>query len=87
MDTIGFGDNRPDMGDDDTVMEKINDLVKKTKDIRGLTKIAAVIITESFWAETYSLEMILQKIDSALGFVPSDSIVVVGTKSNKADKE
>lgn len=84
MDTIGFGDNRPGMDDDDFVMDQINAEVLRNYSFDGSTQIAAVLITESFVSETSSLELILQKMRSVFGSVPSESIVVVGTKSNQA---
>lgn len=85
IDTIGVGDNRMVYNDQEILNHIEKEIIKLTKS-ENVNSIAAVLITESIKSDILSLRVIFQQIRTIFGYLPLESIVVLGTKRNDCSK-
>ena len=81
IDTIGFGDNRLKYTDED-IRNKIEMEILNVSQSENILTIKAILLTESLVADSYQFSKNIQQISNIFGYLPSKSIIVLGTKSN-----
>jgi hypothetical protein len=81
VDTIGLGDNRL-IYTDKEIINLIEIEILKFSQSNNILQVSAIMITESFKTDVLNLPIILDKIKNILGYLPVDSIIVLGTKRN-----
>jgi hypothetical protein len=79
MDTIGFGDTRLNLTDAD-IRRKVEMEILRVSNKGSVIQIQAIILTESLYGDSQQLSKNLLQISKIIGYLPSESIVVLGTK-------